>query len=214
MRTLVAGVAVAVVPVPVPVVVEAIAVERPLRRGPEPHVVVHLRQVRRVVGRLVVRGVDVQLVLSRPAAIGPSGYLPIAGPRLEAQAARHVDLADPAVLHELDRLDHRRPAAVHRADLHDLVVALRGVDHLPAFPHGVRRGLLDVDVLAGLQRPDGRERVPVVRHGDDDGVDVLVVEDAAEVLDVAGLERRDSLRDCVIVDRSMRRGSRRCRTAS
>ena len=122
-----------------------------------------------------------------PGAIGPSGYLPIDGPRLEAQPARHVDLADAAVLDELDRVAHRRPAAVHRADLDDLAVARLRLDHLAAFPHRVRRGLLDVDVLAGLQRPDRRERVPVIRGGDDDGVDVLVVEDAAHVLDEARL---------------------------
>src|SRR3954452_21866741 len=47
MRSLVARVAVAVVPVPVPVVVEVVPVERLLRRGPEPRVVIDLRQVLR-----------------------------------------------------------------------------------------------------------------------------------------------------------------------
>jgi hypothetical protein len=46
-------------------------------------------------------------------------------------------------------------------------------------------------VLAGLHRPDRGERVPVVRRGDDHAVDVLVVEDAPQVLHVAGLEGRD-----------------------
>ena len=118
--------------------------------------------------------------------------------RLEAEAARHVDLADAAVLHELDRLAHGRAAAVHRADLHDLAVGARRVDHLAPFPDGVRRRLLDVDVLAGLQRPDRGERVPVIRNRDDDGVDVLVVEDAPQVLHVARLERRDILQRRVV----------------
>ena len=99
---------------------------------------------------------------------------------------------------ELDRVAHRRPAAIHRADLHDLVVARRRLDHLAAFPHGVRRGLLDVDVLAGLQRPDGGERVPVVGRGDDDGVDVLVVEHAPQILDEARLEGGDVLQARVV----------------
>ena len=77
-RALIARVAVAVVPVPVPVVVEAVAVERPLRGGTEPQVVVHLREVRGVVGRLVGRRLDVELVLLA-GAIGPSGYFPIPG---------------------------------------------------------------------------------------------------------------------------------------
>ena len=41
--------------------------------------------------------------------------------------------------------------------------------------------LLDVDVLAGLAGHDGRQRVPVIGRADDDRVDVLAVEHAAEV---------------------------------
>src|SRR5690606_34634690 len=44
-------------------------------------------------------------------------------------------------------------------------------------------GLLDIDVLAGLAGPDGRQRMPMVRGGDGDGIDILVVEDGAHVLD-------------------------------
>ena len=63
-------------------------------------------------------------------------------------------------------------------------------------------------MLAGLERPDGRQRVPVIRRRDDDGVDVLVVEHAAEVLHEPRLERRhigqprvvDPLRNDVGVD--------------
>ena len=102
-------------------------------------------------------------------------------------------------MNELDRIAHRRPAAIHRADLHDLVVPRRRLDHLAAFPHRVRRGLLDVDVLAGLERPDGGERVPVVRRGDDDGVDVLVVEHAPQILHEPRLERGD-FRQARVVD--------------
>ena len=53
-------------------------------------------------------------------------------------------------------------------------------------------------MLAGLERPDRRERVPVVRGRDDDGVDVLVVEDAAQILREARLERRDVLQPVVV----------------
>ena len=100
---------------------------------------------------------------------------------------------------ELDGLLHRRPAAVHRPDLHHLLVARRRLDHLAAFPHGVRRRLLDEHVLAGLEPPDGGERVPVIGRGDDDGVDVLVVEDAAQVLHELRLERRH-VREPRVVD--------------
>ena len=93
---------------------------------------------------------------------------------------------------------HRRAAAIHRADLHQLLVARRRLDHLAAFPHRVRRGLFDEDVLAGLQAPDRRERVPVVRRRDDDGIDVLVVEGASKVLHEPGLERGDILQALVV----------------
>ena len=69
-----------------------------------------------------------------------------------------------------------------------------------AFPHRVGRRLLDVHVLAGLHRPDGGERVPVIGDRDDDRVDVLVVERAAEVLDESGLERRDLREHLLVVD--------------
>src|SRR5204863_2501272 len=83
-RTLVPAVAVAVVPVPVPVVVKAIAVERPLRRGTEPQVVVDFRQVLLVVGGLVRGGRHGQRVLfsGRHPSIR---VLADRGPRLVAQ---------------------------------------------------------------------------------------------------------------------------------
>ena len=61
---------------------------------------------------------------------------------------------------------------------------------LPALEDVVADRLLDVDVLARLAGPDRRQRVPVVRRGDRDGVDLVVVEDPAEVLDVLRLGRR------------------------
>ena len=65
---------------------------------------------------------------------------------------------------------------------HDPVVLAGGLDHPPAFADVVADRLLDVDVLARLAGPDRGQGVPVVRRGDRDGVDVLVVEDLAEVL--------------------------------
>jgi hypothetical protein len=53
-------------------------------------------------------------------------------------------------------------------------------------------------MLAGLQRPDGGERVPVVRRRDDNGVDVLVVEDPAQILGVARLEGGNVVQAAVV----------------
>jgi hypothetical protein len=46
----------------------------------------------------------------------------------------------------------------------------------------MRARLLDIDVLARLASPDGGQRVPVIGRRDADGVDLLVVEHAAQVL--------------------------------
>ena len=80
-----------------------------------------------------------------------------------------------------------RARSVLETDLHHDLVLARGVHHLTAFPDGVASRLLHVDVLAGLGGPDARQGVPVVRGGDGDGVDVLVVEHPAHVPDRLGL---------------------------
>ena len=74
-----------------------------------------------------------------------------------------------------------RRAALLRAHLDDAIVAARGVDHDAALADGERERLFDVDVLARLARHDRRQRVPVIGRADDHRVDVLAIEDAAEV---------------------------------
>src|SRR5207247_660708 len=95
---LVAEVAVAVVPDPVPVVVDGavgrLAVRRVVRGGAAPQVVVHRG------GRLLV-----------------TVHLADARPRLVAQAARQLHLADAAGLHEGDGVAHPGHAAALRAGL-------------------------------------------------------------------------------------------------
>ena len=159
---LVADVAVAEIPEPVPVVVDVVGVERVLRRRAEPEVVVDGR------GCFGVR-------LDADALAG-----------LVAEPARDEQLA---VLARLDDLGHPGPrlhAPALRAVLDDPVVLPRGLDGDAAFVDVVAARLLDVDVLARLAAPDGDQRVPVVRRGDRDRVEVLVVEGAADVLDRLG----------------------------
>ena len=69
-----------------------------------------------------------------------------------------------------------RATPILEAHLHDARILPRGLDHLASFPDGHRRVLLDVNVLARLAGPDGGQRVPVFRRGDDHGVHLLVVE--------------------------------------
>ena len=59
----------------------------------------------------------------------------------------------------------------------------RDPGHRPRLPHVVGQGLLAVDVLAGLHREDRGVGVEVVRSGDQDGVDrLLLLEHHPEVL--------------------------------
>src|SRR5205085_2795839 len=91
--------------------------------------------------------------------------------RLVAEAAGQGDLADLAGMHVVDRLPHAGGAAALGAGLADLVVMAGGLDDPPALADVVADRLFAVDVLAGLDRPDGGQRVPVVRGGDGDDVD-------------------------------------------
>ena len=63
---------------------------------------------------------------------------------------------------------------------------LRRGDHRLAFDDVVAVGLLDVHVLAGLAGMDRRQGVPVVGRADDQGVERLVVQRLAKVLDRLG----------------------------
>ena len=112
--------------------------------------------------------------------------------RLVAEPLGHVDLAELARAEERDRVLDALVAAALRAGLDDPVVLPRGLDHPPAFAHVVADRLLDVHVLAGLAGPDRRQRVPVVRRGDRDRVDRLVVEHPADVLHELRLGRRSA----------------------
>ena len=65
-----------------------------------------------------------------------------------------------------------------------------------AAPFGqvVGQRLLDVDILAGIAGVDGHRHVPVVGAADQDGVDVLAVEELAVMLGRDGLGIRQLLR--------------------
>ena len=67
------------------------------------------------------------------------------------------------------------------ADLADALVLLHGVADGEAFGQVQRHRLLQVDVFAGLAGGNRDERVPVGRGGDDDGVEVRLLQHLAEV---------------------------------
>ena len=101
-------------------------------------------------------------------------------PLLRVDRLGHVNLAELARLEVRDHVLEERAAAALGADLdHAVVVACR-LDHPPPFDDVVAARLLDVDVLSRLAREDRRQGVPVVGDGDDQAVDLLVVEDRGE----------------------------------
>src|SRR5262245_2694941 len=84
---------------------------------------------------------------------------PDAAARLVAQPARDEHAAQLAAADELDRLTDAAVAADLRTGLANPVVPLGELDDSPALADVVAHRLLDVHILAGLDRPDGRQRV-------------------------------------------------------
>ena len=90
-------------------------------------------------------------------------------------------------MQQFDRFALVRDAAALHPDLHHAVVFASGGHHLPAFENVVAGGLFAVHILARLAGPDGRERMPVIRRGDRDRVDILVFVKLAQILVDFGL---------------------------
>ena len=109
---------------------------------------------------------------------------PDAWPVAVADGAGHLHVADFPTLHEVECLPHAGHAAAlhtHLAHASKLAGPLR--DH-PALLDVVAAGLFHVDILARLHRPDGHHGMPVVGRGDRDSVDILAVEQTADVLHI------------------------------
>jgi hypothetical protein len=105
-----------------------------------------------------------------------------AGQHVAGEADRDVvQLADLALADELEGAGVVRARALLAAHLHHPVVLASRPHHGPPLGHGQGQRLLDVDVLAGAAGHHRHQRVPVVGRGDDHRVDVLVVEQVAEI---------------------------------
>ena len=106
-----------------------------------------------------------------------------------------LDLADASGTHQRDGQEEDPVviAPLLGADLHDAARLLGDpAEHL-ALVDRQRQRLLAVDVLARLHGVDADLGVPVVGRADDDGVDVLAVEELAVVLVDVGLPFADVL---------------------
>src|SRR5262245_4432058 len=68
-----------------------------------------------------------------------------------------------------------------RADLTDLASTPGRVDHQPAFADVVRAGLFYINMLAGIERENGRGRMPVIGRRDENSGDVSILQQASHV---------------------------------
>src|SRR5262245_44232289 len=136
---------------------EAVGVEIPFRGAAQPHFPVDVI-IAFALGPGVRIDLPVPFTFDRVAMIGPLA---------------HYQLADHPVLDGLAGLPPLVAGGRLRADLHDAVRGLCRLIKPLGLLDGASHGLFAINVLAGLHRLDGDRRVPVVRRGDDHGVDVL-----------------------------------------
>ena len=158
-RALVADVAVAGVPDPVPVVVQVLPAQRFHRRRTTPQVIVDAGRDRLF-----------------------AAHLADAGAVLVTGAQGVEDLAEMTLPGPGHRLVEGDGGTTLGAALDDPAVSPGGPDELSTFPDVVRKRLLDVDIAARLHRPEAGQHVPVVGRGNTDSIDVLAVQQLANVL--------------------------------
>lgn len=91
------------------------------------------------------------------------------------------DGAEPAVGDHRPGGLHRRGVAVVEADGGAPVVALRGLGDRGGVRRGQPDGLLDPEMLTGVEHRDADLAVQEVRHGHRDGVDRRIAEDVTPV---------------------------------
>ena len=130
-----------------------------------------------------------------------SGGLPSVAHVVVAVDLDQPDLAElPLADDPVAGLDQVRRAAALGADLHDPLVLAGGGEHGLALDHVDADRLLDVDVGPGLDGGDHRQGVPVVGRGDQDDVEVLLLEHLA----VVGVGARRLLRRLPVGDHARR----------
>src|SRR5215510_12812388 len=67
------------------------------------------------------------------------------------------------------------------AHLNNTPMGAGRLDHSSPLTDAIGSRLFDVDVLAGLARPNGCQRMPMIRYGDGNRVNVLVLEQAPNI---------------------------------
>ena len=92
-----------------------------------------------------------------------------------------MNTPDSALADELQGFLVMHSAPVLCANLDHTLETLCGVHHPAPFAHKQGHGLLDVDVLAGGRGQERDRGVPVVRRRDHNRLNILVVEQPAEI---------------------------------
>ena len=90
--------------------------------------------------------------------------------------------ADDAVTHQFAGRAKFAHGPLHAANLENSIIGAGGLHHRPAFQHGMRHGFLAINILARPGRRDGHERMPMIRRGNDDGINILPRQQIAEIL--------------------------------
>src|SRR5271157_1709446 len=158
MYALIAQLAVSVVPEESPVVVETIDVEWLFRRRPEPNVIVHgCRWI--TVGRV------------------PDGRAQLALPGIDF--ANFPQLPGFQIFNGALKV---RRTPILCADLANPLVSTYRITHHLSVLNGLRQRFFDINILPCLARQDSNPRVPVVGRGNEDSVDVFVVQHPLELL--------------------------------
>src|SRR5436190_1812508 len=112
-----------------------------------------------------------------------------AGPMVRVPGARKEYFAQFALADRGDGFDYPRPASPLIAHLNDpLVLACCG-NHQLAFMQVVAAGLFYIDMFAGGTGEDRRRRMPMIRGGDRNRVNVPILKHLAQVRNAFGLAR-------------------------
>src|SRR5207302_6936056 len=96
--------------------------------------------------------------------------------------------------------------ALLHPNLAHAIVHTGGLDDGRPFLDSPREWLFYIDILAGIQRVDGCAGMPVIRRGDEDGIDLLHFEQLAMIGKALGIDRfLACLVDLLTVDIAHRR---------
>lgn len=152
---------------------ETVRVERPLRRVAEPLLPVDMT---------VARGVG-------PGA-RIDGPVPVSLWIVPAVGALHRDhFSDGPGLDDVADFVPSRPGKRLHTNLHDALLLLRRGGNLRGLFGGVRHGLFAVDVDTAIERQKCNRGVPMVGSGDEDGVNILALQQFLVVCVLLGFGR-------------------------